>query len=95
MLYGENGAGKTSVYEALKLLFFRKRLLKGKITIGGTPEQRQNDEEAFYKEYQHKGDTVDFELKLNDNSFKNINRTDYQSFMVSNIDVENPLAELI
>lgn len=38
LLYGENGAGKTSVYEALKLLFFRKRLLKGKITIGGTPE---------------------------------------------------------
>ena len=60
-----------------------------KITIGGTPEQRQNDEEAFYKEYQHKGDTVDIELKLNDNSFKNINRTDYQSFMVSNIDVES------
>lgn len=89
LLYGENGAGKTSVYEALKLLFFRKRLLKGKITIGGTPEQRQNDEEAFYKEYQHKGDTVDIELKLNDNSFKNINRTDYQSFMVSNIDVES------
>lgn len=89
LLYGENGAGKTSVYEALKLLFFRKRLLKGKITIGGTPEQRQNDEEAFYKEYQHKGDTVDIELKLNDNSFKNINRTVYQSFMVSNIDVES------
>ena len=89
LLYGENGAGKTSVYEALKLLFFRERLLKGKITIGGSPEQRQNDEEAFYKEYLHKGDTVDIELKLNDNSFKNINRTVYQSFMVSNIDVES------
>lgn len=89
LLYGENGAGKTSVYEALKLLFFRDRLLKGKITIGGTPEQRQNEEEAFYKEYQHKGDTVDIELKLNGISYKDINRTAYQSFMISNIDVES------
>ena len=89
LLYGENGAGKTSVYEALKLLFFRERLLKGKITIGGTPEQRQNDEEAFYKEYQHKGDGLDIELKLNDYSFKDVNRTLYLCFMVSNIDVES------
>ena len=88
LLYGENGAGKTSVFEALKLIFFRQRLLKEKITIGGTPEQRQNDEDAFYKEYQHKGDTFDVELKMNGSDFKNINRSAYQCFMISNVDVE-------
>lgn len=89
LLYGENGAGKTSVFEALKLIFFRQRLLKEKITIGGTPEQRQNDEEAFYKEYQHKGDTFDIDLKLNGEDFKSINYAQYRCFMISNVDVES------
>lgn len=89
LLYGENGAGKTSLFEALKLIFFHDRLLRAEITIGGLPELRRNEEEAFYRGYRHQRDTADIELKLNGTDFRNINRSDYQCFMVSNIDVES------
>lgn len=89
LLYGENGAGKTSVFEAIKLVFFRSRLLNSKISIGATTEQRRAEEESFYQDYQHKGDVHPLELKLNDLDFKDIARADYQCFMLSNIEIEN------
>lgn len=89
LLYGENGAGKTSVFEAIKLVFFRSLLLKRKISIGATIEQRQAEEESFYQDYQHKGDAHPIELELNDSDFKGIRRSDYQCFMLSNLEIEN------
>lgn len=89
LLYGENGAGKTSVFEAIKLIFFHQRLLKSKITIGATAEQRRAEEESFYQDYQHKSDGHPIEVTFNDADFKDINRSDYQCFMISNMDVED------
>jgi len=88
LLYGENGSGKTSFYEAVKLVFFRQRLLGNRLKIGATVAERQNEEQAFYNEYLHKGDTQKIELRLNDVDFKDINRDSYQCFMLSNIDVD-------
>ena len=93
LLYGENGSGKTSFYEALKLVFFRERLLGRVMKIGATPAERNNEEQAFYNEYLHKGDTQVIDLRLNDIDFRAINRAAYQCFMLSNIDVDGVPAD--
>jgi DNA repair exonuclease SbcCD ATPase subunit len=49
LLFGENGSGKTSVYEAIKLCFYRDRLLKPHQTIGAPAEQKANEERDFYR----------------------------------------------
>lgn len=89
LLYGENGAGKTSLYEALKLIFFRDRLLRAEITIGGLPLLRKNEEEAFYRSYRHQRDEEDIELSLNSTDFRSVDRRGYQCSMVSTADVES------
>ena len=38
LLYGDNGAGKSSIYEAIKLIFFREKL-ENNITKKITPEE--------------------------------------------------------
>ena len=31
LCYGENGSGKTSIYEAIKFFFFKERIIKEKV----------------------------------------------------------------
>ena len=54
VLYGENGSGKSSIYDALLLVFYRHCLLANKLTIGATPEQRSNEVSDFYYAYRHR-----------------------------------------
>ena len=39
LIYGENGAGKTSLYEALLLTFYHEKLLRPHLSVGAQPEQ--------------------------------------------------------
>lgn len=87
LVYGENGAGKTSFYEALLLVFYHEKLIKPHISLGAQPEQRVNEERDFYNGFNHKtpagSPTVDFSIKINNVDFKSFNKAIYQCFMVS------------
>ena len=93
LLFGENGSGKTSIYEAIKLCFYRERLLKPHLTIGAAAPQRANEERDFYRGYNHRvaaGETMNnFSLKINGNDFKGFSVKDYQCFMVSSGDLND------
>lgn len=93
LLFGENGSGKTSIYEAIKLCFYRERLLKPHLTIGAAAAQRANEERDFYRSYNHRvavGATMtDFSLKINGSDFKSFPVKDYQCFMVSSDDLND------
>lgn len=60
VLYGENGSGKSSIYDALKLVFFRGKMLDEVLTVGATDEQRANEVSDFYFAYRHRplGDDI-------------------------------------
>ena len=64
MLYGENGSGKSSIYDALKLVFFRQKMLDEVLTIGGTQEQHRNETSDFYFAYRHRplGDDINIRI---------------------------------
>lgn len=99
LLFGENGSGKTSIYEAIKLCFYRDRLLKPYITIGGGAEQRANEERDFYRSYNHRVPTgkavADFSLKINGRDFKFYSVAGYQCFMISSADLNNTLSDVV
>ncbi len=62
---GENGAGKTSVYEALKLVFYRDVLLKRSVSDYATDEERESYETQFDLDYTSKKAKKKYEIRIN------------------------------
>lgn len=86
LLYGENGAGKTSLYDALELFFFYDELEKNAINgaIDATDEaQKRND---WLKSYLCKmASSSSIIVKVNNENFNaNIDKSAYQVLMLSN-----------
>lgn len=92
LIYGENGAGKTSLYEALLLTFYHEKLLRPHLSVGAQPEQRANEEKDFYNGFNHRtpagSPSTDFSIKINQTDFKSFNKANYQCFMVSMKDLD-------
>lgn len=81
LVYGENGAGKSSLYQALKIIFHRKRIFDAQIAPTVTdPQDRINAEKDVLGQYNYQlTPLVDFSLE--------IDGTDYNAFTPSGIDV--------
>lgn len=98
LIYGENGAGKTSLYEAIMLAFYRDKLLRPHLSVGAPAEQRANEEKDFYNSYNHKTEAgtpeIDFTIKINNGDFKTFNTDTYQCFMVSANDLNYSTHEI-
>lgn len=92
LLYGENGSGKSSVYEAIRLAFYRDRLLQGVISAGAEAAQVHAETEHYYGTYSHKlaPETAipDIEIKVNNTDFKAFSSDDYNCFMLSDADLQ-------
>ena len=81
LIYGENGAGKSSLYQALKVFFHRQRIFDAEIPATITdPRDRQNaEDDVLSRNNYQKEPLTDFELKIND--------TDYKAYTPANCDV--------
>lgn len=81
LVYGENGAGKSSLYQALKIIFHGKRIFDKEIPAMVTdPQDRRNEEKDVLSQYNHQlTPLVDFKLE--------IDGTDYKAFTPTGIDV--------
>ena len=83
LMYGDNGAGKSSVYDALKLVFFYHRI-EEEHRVGATPdEQRAQLATYLANRYDHRGE-AGFVIKINGNEYQEfINHEDFQNYHVS------------
>lgn len=81
LVYGENGAGKSSLYQALKIIFHRKRIFDAQIASTVTdPLDRRNAEKDVLGQYNYQlTPLTDFTLE--------IDNTDYKAYIPSGIDV--------
>ena len=81
LVYGENGAGKSSLYQALKIIFHRKRIFDVQIAPTVTdPQDRRNAEKDVLGQYNYQlTPLTDFTLE--------IDGTDYKTFTPTGIDV--------
>ena len=89
LLYGENGSGKSSIFEAIKLIFYRESLLYNIIPVGASEEQKKAEEESFYNSYINKSVNGSIEIKVNDTDFYSFQAGDYQCYMLSHTDISH------
>lgn len=87
LLYGENGSGKSSIFEAIKLIFYKERLLNSRISVGASKEQKNAEEESFYNSYRHRSVNSSIEIKINNSDFHFFNVANYHCYMLSHIDI--------
>lgn len=85
LLYGENGAGKSSIYDAVKLIFFYHRI-KDEHRVGATPEEQRAQLVSYLSDrYNHRGG-AGFRIKVNDEKYEDfIEHADFQDYHVSMI----------
>jgi len=81
LLYGENGAGKSSLYEAIKVIFFKTEI-ESRINAQ-TPEDLQQLRNELWSSYNNKVSNKDFKIEINDTDYKSFNSSNYQIFMIS------------
>lgn len=82
LLYGENGSGKSSIFEAIKIIFLRDVLEKRKISITATPEEEIQLINDLYNSY-NRHSTNPFKIKINNIDYKGFDVSNYQVFMIS------------
>ena len=82
LLYGDNGAGKSSIYESLKVIFYNDRLeniIKKQYTL----ENQEAGIKDFYSEYNNTITKHDFEIKINNQDYKVFTTSDYKVYMLN------------
>ncbi len=82
LLYGENGSGKSSLYEAIKITFFREKIAEN-IPVATTSEEQLMITNSFWNIYKNNMATEPFEVTINDISYLEFNATPYQPFMIA------------
>jgi len=82
LLYGENGSGKSSIYDAIKVVFFKNKLVQG-IPVASTPDEQPNINNNFWAKYKNNSATSAFEIKINDTDYDNFDTVPYQVFMIA------------
>ena len=87
LVFGENGSGKTSFFEAMKLAFFYNRLENANIAASDTPEEANEKRKQLYESYRNAKDkTTRFSIKLNNADHTTLTRNDYKVFLVTHDD---------
>lgn len=90
LIYGENGAGKSSLYQALKIIFHRDKIFKAQIdpTVND-PKDRQNAEKDVLGRYNYqKTPLTDFTLEINGQDYKTYSTAGYDVSMISREDIQ-------
>ena len=84
LVFGENGAGKTSLYEAIKIWFFSTQIKNSLVTAGKTPEEREQAFNDYLNARQNQQEKAPFSIKINgmDNVSEAV-RADYSVYMIS------------
>jgi energy-coupling factor transporter ATP-binding protein EcfA2 len=82
LLYGENGSGKSSIYEALKVVFFKEKL-ETSIPEANIPEDQDQVNNDFWNQYKHNAASDNFEIQINDQSYHEFDNSSYQVFMIA------------
>ena len=89
LVYGENGAGKSSLYQALKIIFHRKRVFDAQIAPTVTdPQDRRNAEKDVLGQYNYQlTPLTDFTLEIDGSDYKTYTPTGIDVCMVSRDDI--------
>lgn len=86
LVFGENGSGKTSFFEALKMVFFHERLENAKVFASDTPEDAHEKRRQLYESYCNANTGTRFAINVNGADYTTLVRDDYKVFLVTHDD---------
>ena len=89
LIYGENGTGKSSLYQALKIIFHRKRIFDDQIEPTVTdPKDRKNAEKDVLGQYNYQlTPLTDFTLEIDGTDYNTYATAGYDVSMISREDI--------
>ena len=87
LCYGENGAGKSSVYEAIKYVFHRLRIERERVPAHLTGVARQNAERQILIDYKNKTSANPVSIIINNQDMADFNTTGYNVYMIESHDL--------
>lgn len=88
LVFGENGSGKTSVYDALKMAFFSDRLEAEEVKPSTTPEDAVELKRKMYDSYRHVKSADPFFISIDGTPYTAITRDDYRLFLITHDDFD-------
>lgn len=88
LVYGENGSGKSSLYEAIRLFFYQDRILAGLKKEGQAGEITEADRQNFLRGFNNQIIKTDYELKVNGRRRDSFPLGDYVAYMLCNHNVQ-------
>lgn len=89
LCYGENGSGKTSIYEAIKFFFFKERIVNEKIPSTKVGEERVAEIQQLENNYRHKSTMQeDIFIEVDGKSIENYNFDEQEVYMVTGNDLQ-------
>lgn len=82
LLYGENGAGKTTIFDAIKIAFFSNRIIEESVD-SIIPEERVANISELWNSYNNLSNNQDFQISIDNLNHNEIVTTNYNVYMVS------------
>ena len=90
LIYGENGAGKSSLYQAIKIIFHKDKIFEAQIDPTVTdPKDRRNAEKDVLGQYNYqKTPLTDFTLEIDGLDYTAYSTAGYDVSMISREDIQ-------
>lgn len=82
LCYGENGAGKSSLFEAIKYVFHQQRLRRERNISHLQDQALANALQQMKLDYAHKNE-MDFEITINGVDWNHFNTTNYHVYLIN------------
>lgn len=84
LIGGENGSGKSTIFEAIKYWFYYDRLISENIASTSVGSEREADILQFKQNYNHRRyKTTDFSLLLNESPIETFEKNNYLVYLIS------------
>ena len=88
LIGGENGSGKSTIFEAIKYWFYYDRLISENIASTSVGSEREADILQFKQNYNHRRyKTTDFSLLLNESPIETFDKNNYLVYLISGDDI--------
>ena len=90
LIFGENGSGKSSIYQALKLIFHKQKIFDSKIPKTITdPNERKRHENDILASYNHQQSPLTgFTIEINNTTYDTFSTAGYDVSMISQEDIQ-------
>lgn len=84
LCFGENGSGKSSVYESIKYVFHKSRLERERVPAHLQGQARENAKQQILIDYKNKMSTSPLEININGQSLADFDRSNYFVYLLNN-----------